>query len=102
MDRSRGAVESLRRDQVISIISAGGRTMGNVHRGGGTVGDLGRLTFGMTAFLKTCNRSSVLNTGPVTGHLNTGGKREMGVDTYHQTLSIQATCRQTKKRWGGV
>lgn len=51
--------------------------MGNIHRGGGTVGDLGRLTFGMTAFLKTCNRSSVLNTGPVTMHavFSTGGKQ---------------------------
>ena len=53
---------------MISVVSTEGRVMESVHRGGGTVGDLGRLTFGMTAFLKTCNRSSVLNTGPVTGH----------------------------------
>lgn len=68
MDHSRGVVDSLRRGQVINVTSRWGKTMENTHRGGGTVGDLGRLTFGITAFLKTCNRSSVLNTGPGTGH----------------------------------
>lgn len=67
MDHSRGAADSLRKGHVVSVIFTQTRTMEDVHRGGGTVGDLGRLTFGMTAFLKTCNRSSVLNTGPVTG-----------------------------------
>ena len=65
MDYSREVVESLGR--MISKIPTRGRAMKSAHRGGGIVGDLGRLTFGMTAFLKTCNRSSVLNTGPVTG-----------------------------------
>lgn len=52
---------------MINVISQEGTTE-NAHRGGGTVGDLGLLTFGMTAFLKTCNKSSVLNTGPGTVH----------------------------------
>ena len=65
-----GEVELLTKTEQSDIL-AREEPMKNKHRGGGTVGDLGRLTFGMTAFLKTCNRSSVLNTGPVTGH--TGG-----------------------------
>jgi len=65
MDHSRGVVESL---QERSDDQCDFQVRKNTHRGGGTVGDLGRLTFGITAFLKTCNRSSVLNTGPRTGH----------------------------------
>jgi hypothetical protein len=53
---------------MINVISREGRTTRIAHRGGGAVGDLGLLTFGMTAFLKTCKRSSVLNTGPGTMH----------------------------------
>ena len=53
---------------MISAISGEGGRAENAHRGGGAVGDLGLLTFGMTAFLKTCKRSSVLNTGPGTVH----------------------------------
>lgn len=68
MDHSQGVVESLRRSWIFSVISREGRTAGNAHRGGGAVGDLGLLTFGITAFLKTCNRSSVLNTGPGIEH----------------------------------
>ena len=63
-DHSREAVGSL--GCMISDTHTQRTTTEGAHRGGGIVGDLGRLTFGMTAFLKTCNRSSVLNTGPET------------------------------------
>ena len=48
---------------MINVVSGeGGRAEKHIVR------DLGLLTFGMTVFLKTCNRSSVPNTGPRTVH----------------------------------